>query len=407
MKAVFFNIPASGHVNPSLALVAELVRRGETIIYYGTENFRAKIEATGATFRPYAQLTDTYFEDNDLDGSNPTLTSRRMMEQTRRTLPELIAATRAESPDYLLYDSMCPWGVLVARVLGVPSVTSLALLLFSPAMLIRSSGMVKVASMMLKNLPNLRAFMQTSNAIAREHNIPPLSFTEFFFAPADLTISYTMPPIQPEAETLGKGVAFVGPSIAPRPDNSGFPFEQLKGKQVIYVSLGTVINNNPAFFQACIQAFAGTPYTIIMSIGESVSFASLGTIPPNFIVRPFNPQLEILQRTTLFITHAGMNSVHEGLYYDVPLLLVPQTQEQNFVAQSVQALGAGIVLKDQSAGALRHSAERILNDPSYHAKAAGLGKILRAGGGAPRAAELVLAMVQEKKRSQAELILRG
>lgn len=397
MKALFYNVPASGHVNPSLALVAELVRRGEAVIYYGTENFRAKIEATGATFRPYAQLTDRYFEENALDGSNPTLTGRRMLEQTRRMLPELIAEARDEQPDYILYDSMCPWGVFVARALGVPSVTSLALLLFSPAMLVRSSGLLTVAAMMVKNLPNMRAFMQTSSAIASEHRVRPLSFTEFFFAPADLTISYTMPPIQPEAEKLGKGVAFVGPSIAPRPDSSGFPFEQLDGKQVVYISLGTVINNNPAFFQAAIEAFAGTPYSVVMSIGETVSVASLGTIPPNFIVRPFNPQLEILQRSALFITHAGMNSVHEGLYYDVPLLLVPQTQEQNFVANSVQALGAGIVLKDQSAGALRQSAERILSDASYRAKAAELGAILRSGGGAPRAAELVLKMVRERQ----------
>ncbi len=397
MKALFYNIPASGHVNPSLALVAELVRRGETIIYYGTESFRAKIEATGAIFRPYTQLDDSYFESNQLDGSNPTLTGRYMLEQSRRMLPDLIAAARAEQPDYILYDSMCPWGVLVARVLRLPSVSSLALLLFSPAMLIRSSGLFTVASMMLKNLPNLRAFSQTSSAIAREYSIAPLSFTEFFFAPADLTISYTMPPIQPEAETLGKGVSFVGPSIAPRPDSSGFPFEQLEGRQVIYISLGTVINNNPAFFRASIQAFAGAPYTVVMSIGDTVSLASLGTLPPNFIVRPFNPQLEILQRSALFITHAGMNSVHEGLYYDVPLLLVPQTQEQNFVANSVQALGAGSVLKDQSAAALRPSAERILADSSYRAKAAELGAVLRSGGGAPRAAELVLNRVRERR----------
>lgn len=399
MKAVFFNIPASGHVNPSLPLVAELVRRGEQIIYYDTENFRAKIEATGATFRPYTQLDDSYLERHRLDGGNPPRAARLMTELCRQMLPELISATRAEQPDYILYDSMCPWGVLVARILGLPSVTSLALLLFSTGMMLRSSGLQTLLPMLVKNMPNILAFTQTSRAIGRAYGVRPLSFTDFFNAPADLIISYTMPPIQPEADTLGKHVHFVGPSIAPRGDSSGFPFDQLEGRQVIYVSLGTVLNNNPAFFRVCLQAFTGTPYTVVMSIGESVSLASLGTIPPNFIVRPFNPQLEILQRSALFITHAGMNSVHEGLYYDVPLLMVPQQQEQAFVALSIQALGAGMKLNAQTPDALRQSAERILNDSTYRSKAAELGKILRSGGGAPRAADLVLNMVWERQRA--------
>src|SRR5690606_14341105 len=141
------------------ALVAELVQRGEQVIYYCTESYRAKIEATGAVFRPYTQFGDDYFEQNNLDGSNPTLTGRRMIEQTRRMLPELTAAARAEQPDYILYDSMCPWGVLIGRILKVPTVCSLALLLFSPAMLVRASGVGAVFSMMVGNLPNLLAFM--------------------------------------------------------------------------------------------------------------------------------------------------------------------------------------------------------------------------------------------------------
>ena len=50
-KILFFNIPAYGHMNPTLPLVAELVRRGEQVIYYSSETFQPAIEQAGAAFR--------------------------------------------------------------------------------------------------------------------------------------------------------------------------------------------------------------------------------------------------------------------------------------------------------------------------------------------------------------------
>ncbi|MEO8397717.1 MAG: macrolide family glycosyltransferase [Chloroflexota bacterium] len=401
-KALFFSIPASGHVNPSLPLTAELVRRGEQIISYNTEAYRAKIEATGATFRAYTQIDDTFLERHNLDGSNPPKAARVLIQLSREMLPDLIAIVRAEQPDYILYDSMCPWGALVARICGVPSVVSVALMIFDTGMLLRSAGVQTLLPMMIAGVPDILSFNLTSRALGRQYHIKPLKFTEFFNAPGDLMISYTMPPIQPPTPTLDAHIQFVGPSIAPRGDLGDFPMQRLDVKPVIYISLGTVRNDNLAFFQKCIQAFAATSYTVVMSIGAKVDSGALGAIPANFIVRPYNPQLEILQHTSLFITHAGMNSVHEGLYYNVPLLLVPQQPEQDFVALRIQELGAGLKLTVQTPDTIRQSAERILRNASYQQKAAELGAILRGAGGASRGADLILAMVRKSQPSGAE-----
>ena len=395
-KAIFFNIPASGHVNPSLPLTAELVRRGETIIYYGTENFRRKIEATGADFRPYTHFDDSFFERNKLTGANPPMAAAIMMAGTRQMLPDLLAMTRAEQPDYLVYDSMCPWGALVARVLRLPSVVSLSLLIYSPAAMLRASGLRTLLPMMIAGIPYIVRFERETRAIGREYGIQPLAFTEAFNAPGDLILSYTTAAIQPGADTLDSRIQFVGPSLAARGDIGDFPLERLDGKPVIYISLGTLVNDQPEFFRACVQAFADSPYTVVMSIGDKVAPEALGVPPPNFIVRPFNPQLDILQHSALFITHAGMNSVHEGLYYGVPLLLVPQQAEQTFVALRIQELGAGLRLTEQTPDAIRQAAERILGDTHFKQQAAALGDSLRAAGGYQRAADLVLAMAGEK-----------
>ena len=348
MKAIFFSIPASGHVNPSLPLTAELVRRGETIIYYGTENFRAKIETTGALYRPYQHFSDDYFERHGLSGANPPQAAAVMIAGTRQMLPDLLAMTRAEQPDYIIYDSMCPWGALVARILATASRRFALTFDLQPAAMLRASGLQTLLPMMLKGIPDILRFQRETRAIGREYGVRPLTFTEAFNAPGDLLLSYTSAAIQPDAASLDARIKFVGPSLAARGDVGDFPLDRLNGQPVIYISLGTLVNDHPDFFRACVDAFRESPYTVVMSIGDKVQRESLGSIPSNFIVRPFNPQLEILQHSALFITHAGMNSVHEGLYYDVPLLLAPQQAEQTFVALRIQELGAGLRLTDQT-----------------------------------------------------------
>lgn len=128
-----------------------------------------------------------------------------------------------------------------------------------------------------------------------------------------------------------------------------------------------------------------------MSLGKRLSIGALGHIPANFIVRPYVPQLELLERADLFITHAGVNSVHQALYYGMPLLFVPQQLEQALVAARITELGAGLVLRKPSVAVLRSMAGRLLGDANYRLRAAALGADLRAAGGVKRAANEVEA----------------
>ena len=133
-SAFFLNVPAHGHVNPSLPLVAELVRRGHQITYYGSIGFRAKIVAAGATFQAYAAVHDDYFDSHGLDGSRPQKAAYELLKTADELLPELLVAARAAKPDYIMFDGMCPWGYLLARHLGLPAVTSLSLMVLVPSM---------------------------------------------------------------------------------------------------------------------------------------------------------------------------------------------------------------------------------------------------------------------------------
>jgi MGT family glycosyltransferase len=393
-KVIFFNVPAQGHINATLPVTAELVRRGENVVYCLTENYRAKIEATGATFRVYDQIQDDYFESRGLDGSNPLLTARQLIETCQQVLPGLIEMVRAEKPDYILYDSMCPWGWMVAKALKTPTVSSMSLLMFTPMLLIKSGSFLTMMGKMLTNFPNLREFSKVSSEIKRTYGIEMPAFADFLNNTGTITINYTSSIFQPSIESFNKTIKFVGPSIAPRADTSGFPFDQLGTKSLIYVSLGTVINQNQDFYRQSIEAFRNSDYQVVMSVGQRTNIASLGDIPANFIVRNFVPQLDVLQHAALFITHAGLNSVHEGLYYDVPLVLVPQQVEQNYVAGRAEELGAGVKLRNNqiTAQRLREVATRVLSDPSFKQNATKIGESLRNAGGYQRAVDEIFAM---------------
>ena len=151
--------------------------------------------------------------------------------------------------------------------------------------------------------------------------------------------------LQPDPQTYGDDYTFVGPPLADVVDDIPFPFDELANdRPLIYVTLGTVFNNSPDFFRSCINAFADSEVQTVVSTGGRLGTSDLGPLPGNAIVREYVPQQAILQRASLMITHSGANSVHQALYHDVPLLLVPQQLEQALVAARVAELGAGLVL---------------------------------------------------------------
>ena len=158
-----------------------------------------------------------------------------------------------------------------------------------------------------------------------------------------------------------------------------------------------MINENIAFYRACMDALGGSANQVVMSVGRSTPIEALGSIPENFIVRNFVPQLELLPRAALFITHAGMNSVHEGLYYNLPLILTLQQMERRIVATRIEDLGAGVRLSRAAPSAAEIAArvQRMMSEPTYRDHASIIGESLRAAGGPPRAVDEIEQMLSQ------------
>jgi MGT family glycosyltransferase len=206
---------------------------------------------------------------------------------------------------------------------------------------------------------------------------------EVFCNPAPLTIVYTTREFQPFGEAFDQTYKFIGPSISTRFNQENFDLSVIKGKSPIYISLGTVFNQSLDFYKLCFEAFGNTEHLVVLSIGEKTQLSDLGEIPKNFIVKNYLPQTEVLKYTKLFITHGGMNSTHEGLYYGVPLIVIPQSADQPIIAAQVAHIGAGIPLKmqDLTAIQLREAAAHVLNDSSIQKAVLNIRESMQKSGG--------------------------
>ena len=384
-KVLFFNIPAYGHTYPTLPLVAELVRRGEQVVYYSSPAFQRSIEQAGAIFRN--SVTPFLNDETQID-ENMVRVAYMLLQGSRFALDNILPQAREDAPDYIIHDGLCPWGKYIAQIMRVPAICSMTTFAIPPVTgknflrVIKTPGNIRllfstpIARMLFDGRDQLIAFHTLSDQLHKKYGIANPQVFDMFTNRAMMNIVYTTKQFQPFAEVFDDTFKFVGPSIVSRSDTSIFSFEVPDDTPLIYISLGTVFNDKADFYRMCYEAFADIGRTVVLSIGKRTNIAALGTMPRNFIVQEFVPQLELLQRTALFVTHGGMNSVSEALYYGVPLIVIPQSADQNLVGQRIEQLGAGKALRRASVTAqeLRSTVEDILAESAFQQASARLGK---------------------------------
>ena len=284
-------------------------------------------------------------------------------------------------PDCIVADSMAVWGKAVALKLGIPFVSSTTTFAFN-----RHSAQVMKQG--LGALVKLLVSMPKINRQVRrlqERGYPIRNILDIIQNDDNThTIVYTSPGFQPSAETFSDRYAFVGPVLR----NAQAPFSKVREK-LIYLSMGTVNNDLLPLYRACIDALGRLDCQLVLSVGDQVPLTAFGALPENVQIYPRVDQIAVLEQADVFITHCGMNSVSEALWFGVPLVLLPQTAEQNGVAVRAEALGAGLRPEEESGRAIAAAVGSILAEPGFRANAEKIRRDLRSCGGAKAAADKI------------------
>lgn len=386
-KIAYVGLPAHGHTNPTLPVMKELVERGHEVLYYNAEWFRAKVAPTGVK---YCALPEPLPSEREVSEAlheliHASLIISRMSPHLTRYL---IEEFKRERPDVVIYDSVAMWGYIAARTHNIANICFITTFVLDG-----SQGAIGLGTMLRflwASLPHVPKLLRWRRRMAQEFGKENSGgITEY----ADLNIVFTSEAFHPKNSFVDGRFRFVGPSINPATRDGDFALAQLRDGPKVYISLGTVNHLDLAFYRAVFEAFADYPAQFILSVGKNTEVTQLSMIPDNFIVRNYVPQLDILQQVDAFITHGGMNSVHEGLYYGVPEIAVPHHLEQLLNGKRVAETGTGVLLGDRrpygrvTAEELRQALDEVLSQPQYRQNAERIGKTLKDAGGYLRAVE--------------------
>jgi MGT family glycosyltransferase len=166
---------------------------------------------------------------------------------------------------------------------------------------------------------------------------------------------------------------------------------------LIYASLGTLQNSRLAMFRCFAQACEGLDAQLVITHGGGLRQSEVDSLPPEPIVVDYAPQLEILSRARLTLSHAGLNTVLDSLSCGVPVVAVPLTYEQPAIAERLRYIGAGEVISARrlDPNRLRLLLCRMLQDQNYLTQAGRLAQTVRDAGGVRRAADIILAAVPQ------------
>ncbi|MFK4264755.1 macrolide family glycosyltransferase [Streptomyces milbemycinicus] len=378
----FLNIAMHGRVNPTLPVVAELVRRGHTVTYYTSPAFREEIEATGATVCLYPG------GEQPLPERPTPLTLIEGLAQTAvRLLPAVLTDLRRVRPDLIVHDNACLWGAVAARELKVPTAASHTTFAFNRHVPSPTRGSWDLLAAAAARPRSIQGYLRSRWELRRRFDTRGLPPVDVGSIRQPLNLVYTSRAFQPAVEDFDESYRFVGPSIGARLVDPSFPADQLRDP-VLYASLGTVFNADPQLLRTFATSLAPLGGTVIVSTGQTDP-AALGPLPANVLARRSVPQLEVLARAAIFVTHGGMNSANEALYAGVPLLVVPQGADQPIVARRVAELGAGLSIRteDVTEDSVRALARRLLDDPRFRAAATTVQTAQHEAGGYRRAAD--------------------
>lgn len=402
---VFLPFHWASDLNATFALARKLHHRGHRVHYLCIPDTEQRIRSQGFEFTP---IFSRVFPEGALRQQFESETQGRrygiaeFRERFRGTCEllregEIERAIGGLSPDLLLTSSGTPWVGIAAHRTGLPVISFSSILISVEDSMVPpfGTGLIpgRTQFWRLRTWLAWRKLFLYRRIYNKDWNIsgdlkqlardcgfplskidfrvetwPRLLLPELVFFPEELDFPRARRPV---------GAFFIEASVDTQRRDSDFPWERLDdAKPLVYCTLGSLLPAKfPArassFFQMFMDALAQRPTLQgVVTIGNYLR-ADEFNCPSNVFIVPEAPQVEVLKRAALMVSHGGVTGVKESVFMGVPMLLIPVSYDEYGNAARVvyHGLGERLKLKEVSAPELGRLVDKVLKDSSYSVRA--------------------------------------
>ncbi|HEY4036236.1 MAG TPA: glycosyltransferase [Ktedonobacteraceae bacterium] len=399
----------AGHLNPMAALGRELMQRGHRITFFGVPDGEARALREGVPFYPigmseypvgtYQKQTAHLGHLSGMAALHYTLdVFEHLIGVTCRDLP---GALKSQQIDALLVDQTDLAAATVAQAYEIPFVTICNALLLNneptippffttwsygtdPWRQLRNrAGYAFVHRLMHPIIASIEQYRQSWHL--------PLTRDENAYHSRLAIISQLPREFDFPRRSLPPWFHYTGTFRTSTPNHVPFPYECLTDQPLVYASMGTLQNRVREVLHCIVDACRGVDVQLVLSLGGGSQVDEYTDLQKHALIVDYAPQLDLLSRAHLTITHAGLNTVLESLRQGVPMVAIPVTNDQPGVAARVAYAGAGIVVPRSKLNTtrLRAAIRRVLATDSYRQSAASLQTAIHRTGGVKRAVDVV------------------
>jgi zeaxanthin glucosyltransferase len=424
MRIGFLSLPVPGHLNPMTALARKLQSRGHDVVFISAADVAPFVQAAGLPFVPCSEadypagsLGKLVRRLSELSGEEAlNFTINAMMKGYTASLFESLPDTLSKAGvDGIVLDQYQPYVELIPMHLRMPFVH------VSNALHVDYTGRTPICFVDWPYETGADALARNMEGVRRARTLlePVTTTAQAYAKTVGLSVDWnnphsTLSPLAwitqcPREFDFGCAPDFPQFRYAgPFHDGHGrmnfdFPWQLLTGEPIVYASMGTLQNGLIDIFRSIAQAAVRLKeLQFVLAVGGQLDPKQLGDIPANVVVVSHAPQIEILRRSSLSITHAGLNTVLESLSSGVPMLALPITNDQPGVAARIANKEVGVVIPPDQASPANFVAaiKQVLGDSTIRDNVQRVQKAIRSADGLSIAAGIFETAFELEERQQ-------
>lgn len=402
--------PTGSHLTNCFSLGFELQRYGHQITFLNVVDVKDKVLAVNFGFRaigeaefPVGSQERLTRRRGQLSGMAALKDTLKVVEQDMRViLQDSPAIIQAEKIEALLVDQCSPVGGTVADYLNIPFISLCNALPLNQEISLpplftswqyRSTLGARLRNQVGYALSTVltKPIRKLTGEYRQQWKLPPHSHPNDNYSKL-AQLSQQPAEFEFPRANLPRHFHFTGPYHSPIGRESvSFPWNKLTGQPLVYASMGTIQNRLFPVFEAIAAACVGLDVQLVISLGGGMTMESMPTLAGDPLVVSYAPQLEVLKRAALTITHAGLNTVLESLTHGVPMVAIPITNDQPGVAARIVWAGVGemISISHLTVDSLRSTLHKVLTQDSYKVQALRLQSAIQNSGGVQQTVSII------------------